>query len=100
MLVEVRGSEARGVGREAGVEAGRSNWAVRSVKRSLQRGHVERVTGDQEGAELPVRAKAREGAWELGAGAEGRSGVGGVERAEGSHGYGEASSARSAGNGK
>jgi hypothetical protein len=36
----VPGSEAPGVGREAGVEAGRTNWPVRSMKRNLQRRHV------------------------------------------------------------
>jgi len=34
---KVPGSRAPGSGREAGVEAGPSNWPVRSMKRSLQR---------------------------------------------------------------
>lgn len=42
----------------------------------------------EEGAEpLPVKAKAMEGAWDLGAGAEEPSGVGDVERSEGCRGY-------------
>jgi len=70
----------------SGVEAGWSNWPVRSIKRSLQRRNYLRATGSR-GSRAPAgRAKATEGVLELGAGAEGPSGVGGVERPEGCRG--------------
>lgn len=54
---KVPGSETPGVDREVCVEAGWSKYTVRSMKRSLQRRHFARVTGNQRVPSLYLRGE-------------------------------------------
>ena len=79
----VPGSEVPVRRREAGCEAGWSDWPVRSIKRSLRRRNVHRLWRPKRSRACTNMAKATERIWEPGAGAEEPLGVRGVERSEG-----------------
>jgi hypothetical protein len=79
----VPGSEAPVRRREAGCEAGWSDWPVRSIKRSLRRRECSPSLTAKRSRACSNRAKAMERTWEPGAGAEEPLGVRGVERSDG-----------------